>query len=274
MALAALLCLPASGLRAQWCTFIAEPYDANMPGITHFKLNTIDRTSAALEDMNNSFINTGLSTTLVKGQTYTIAITHNIDASICPDMNIRVWIDYNQNYMLNDAGETAITTDHHAPGTYTASFTVPTTAKTGTTRLRATVKMSDNGGHTLPTSCNNPADPIGYHGEVEDYIVVITDAAGIDEAKQKADLAFNVFPNPSQGKSVISYTLVESTQVNLEVYNVLGQKIATLVNNQQGAGTYTNTFDPGAQAAPGGIYIIRLSAGEQVLTQKLVTAVR
>jgi hypothetical protein len=189
-------------------------------------------------------------------------------------MNIRVWIDYNQNFTLNDAGETVLTKDHHGRGTYTATFTVPNTAKEGTTRLRATVKMSDLGGHTLPTPCNNPADPIGYHGEVEDYSVVIASSSGIEPSNPGAKLALGVFPNPSHGESTITYTLSENTKVSLEIYNALGQKIATLVDGQQVAGLYKNTFNPGNQAIPGGVYIVRLCAGDQVVSEKIVNTNR
>jgi hypothetical protein len=47
--------------------------------------------------------------------------------------------------------------------------------------------------------------------------------------------------------------------VNLTVFNALGQKIATLVNQKQSPGTYTVLFD--ASHLPNGIYFYRLSAG-------------
>jgi len=113
---------------------------------------------------------------------YTISITHTRDAVIFPDArnNIRVWIDYNNNGTLDDAGETVVSFDQQTFGTTTGSFTVPTTATLGNTRMRVTIKMSDDAGHTLPTPCDNPPDPLGYHGEFEDYTVNIIDStAGV-----------------------------------------------------------------------------------------------
>src|ERR1041385_2942093 len=156
---------------AQWCTPVVQPYGPTTPGITNFTLNDINRNSAAIENPDDGYVLTGLSTTLQRGQTYTISITHTVDFYFCPDMNLRVWLDYNDNGTLDDAGETILTTDHHAAGTYTATFTVPATAHVGVTRLRATAKMSNLGGHTPPTPCNFPLDPVGYHGEVEDYTI-------------------------------------------------------------------------------------------------------
>src|SRR6185295_10830948 len=165
----AMLLISLSSFRssAQWCTPVVQPYGPTTPGITNFSMNDINRSSEAIENPDDGYVLTGLSTTLHRGQTYTISITHTVDAYICPDMNLRVWIDFNINGTLNDAGETVLTLDHHTAGMYTATFTVPATASVGTTRLRATAKMSNLGGHTPPTPCNFPFDPLGYHGEVE-----------------------------------------------------------------------------------------------------------
>ncbi len=82
------------------------------------------------------------------------------------------------------------------------------------------------------------------------------------------------YPNPFNPETVISYQLpalskVEGSvfsQVNLRVYNVLGQKIRTLVNEKQPAGKYSIKFD--GRDLPGGIYFYRLKAGNRVLVRK------
>jgi hypothetical protein len=170
-------CLNRTTLNAQYCMLPGQTAYSNLqPGITNFKLNTINRTSGNVESSSSVVVTTGLSTNLVQGQTYTVSITHSEDTQFFPGArnNIRVWIDYNSNFVLNDAGETVISKDLEAPNTtYTTTFTVPLSAPVGTTMLRATAKMSADAGHTIPTPCDNPADPLGYHGEMEDYIVNI-----------------------------------------------------------------------------------------------------
>src|SRR6185503_7425692 len=94
---------------AQWCPVTtALPYSPDMPGITNVTLNTINRTSLPIENYpNNSYVSTGISTTLTAGQTVAVSITHTRDVNIFPSArnNIRVWIDYNLDYSFDDPGE-------------------------------------------------------------------------------------------------------------------------------------------------------------------------
>jgi len=264
--------LISSAVRAQYCTPAIIPYAPTMPGITHFVLNTIDRVSGALEHTNSGFVTTGLSTTLTMGQTYSISISHNIDASICPDMNIRVWIDYNHDGQLDDVGETVVSINHHLPGTYTTTFTVPAASANvlpGITRMRATVKMSDIGGHSLPTPCDNPPDGLGYHGEMEDYTVNLVAPTGINELDHSLS-SLNVFPNPAQSSSSIEYELSKPANVMIELFNDLGEKVADVVTNEnQPAGKHAVNFQQ-LSSLNNGLYIIKLIAGDDSYLKTVV----
>ncbi len=67
------------------------------------------------------------------------------------------------------------------------------------------------------------------------------------------------YPNPFNPSTKIRYLLPESGLVKLVVYNILGQQIQTLVNENKSAGTYEITWN--ASNLPSGIYIYRLSVG-------------
>jgi hypothetical protein len=161
----------------QYCMLTGQtPYSTLQPGITNFQLNTINRTSGNSESTSAVVVTTGQTTTLTAGQTYTFSISHSEDYQFFPGArnNLRVWIDYNSNNSYSDAGETVLSANLLAPGTtYTTTFTLPVSVPAGTLNLRATAKMSADAGHSLPTPCNVPADPLGYHGEMEDYTIVV-----------------------------------------------------------------------------------------------------
>ncbi len=76
------------------------------------------------------------------------------------------------------------------------------------------------------------------------------------------------YPNPFNPLTMISYQLPINSNVSLKVYNILGQDIATLVNEQQSAGTYSVSFD--ASAYSSGIYYFKLSSGSFNQVRKMV----
>ncbi|MDZ7717554.1 MAG: T9SS type A sorting domain-containing protein [Balneolaceae bacterium] len=75
------------------------------------------------------------------------------------------------------------------------------------------------------------------------------------------------YPNPFNPTTVISYQLPVSSEVRLEVYDMLGRNVATLVNEQVSAGRHTVNFD--ARNLSSGVYLYRLVAGSQIMTRKL-----
>lgn len=81
------------------------------------------------------------------------------------------------------------------------------------------------------------------------------------------------FPNPFNLNTTIRYDLPEASQVELVVYNVLGQRIRTLVQDQQGPGFHSEDWDgrdDRALPVASGVYIYRLSAGDFVESRKML----
>ena len=71
------------------------------------------------------------------------------------------------------------------------------------------------------------------------------------------------YPNPFNPETIIEYHLPTAAQVTLEIYNILGQKMVTLVNANLEAGIYQTTWtarDNEGNAVPSGMYIYRISA--------------
>jgi hypothetical protein len=80
------------------------------------------------------------------------------------------------------------------------------------------------------------------------------------------------YPNPFNPTTTISYSLPAASFVTLNVYDVLGKEIRTLVNEKQTEGTYTVNFD--ATGLASGVYYYRLSAGDRVVETKKMVLMR
>ena len=84
-------------------------------------------------------------------------------------------------------------------------------------------------------------------------------------------VAFNLqdaFPNPFNPSTTISFALPQSEMVKLNVFNITGQKVATLVNSMLDRGTHELVFD--ASALSSGVYLYTIEAGSFTETKKMV----
>ena len=76
------------------------------------------------------------------------------------------------------------------------------------------------------------------------------------------------YPNPFNPSTQIRYTLPETAEVRLEVFNLMGQRIDVLVDGQQQAGTHEISFD--ASHLSSGIYLYRLQTAEISITRRMM----
>ncbi|MCL6100238.1 MAG: T9SS type A sorting domain-containing protein [Bacteroidetes bacterium] len=76
------------------------------------------------------------------------------------------------------------------------------------------------------------------------------------------------YPNPFNPSTLIEYSIPKGGFVTVKVYNLLGQEVATLVNQEQRAGSYKVDFD--ATKLASGVYMYQLHAGNFNLTKKMI----
>ncbi|WP_299670522.1 GEVED domain-containing protein [uncultured Polaribacter sp.] len=145
-----------------YCT--SQSSNTNDEYISNVQLGGIDNSSGA--QFYSDF--TGISTTLTKGNSYTVTVTPTWTGTIYNE-GYAAWIDFNKDGDFTDAGEQILSVAPNQNTTVSASFTVPTNAIENATRLR--VAMSYN---AIPTSCQSFT-----YGEVEDYTVNLA-ASGPD----------------------------------------------------------------------------------------------
>lgn len=85
-------------------------------------------------------------------------------------------------------------------------------------------------------------------------------------------LGYN-YPNPFNPATIIPYQLPETEHVRLEVFNILGQRVAFLVDTEQPAGAHTARWDgtdASGRAVGAGVYIYRLTSGGQAMSRRMV----
>jgi len=78
----------------------------------------------------------------------------------------------------------------------------------------------------------------------------------------------SVYPNPFNATAKIMFDLAEAGHVTLQVYNIAGQKVRTLVDGPYKAGRHAHVFQ--ATNLARGTYILRLDANGQVHSRKLI----
>ncbi|MFQ5638244.1 MAG: T9SS type A sorting domain-containing protein [bacterium] len=98
-------------------------------------------------------------------------------------------------------------------------------------------------------------------------------AGDVGLAPEKFELLQN-FPNPFNPETSIRYNLAEATKVTFEIFDLLGRKVSTLVDNQhQEIGFYTvswNGRDRNGKPAASGVYIYRITTESQTFTRKMI----
>ena len=103
------------------------------------------------------------------------------------------------------------------------------------------------------------------HTWVGDSMTGVND--GTDNVISKYELSQN-YPNPFNPTTVINYSLQKTGMVSLSVYNILGQKVATLVNKVENAGVHNIKFN--ASNLTSGVYIYRIQAGSFTQSRKMI----
>jgi hypothetical protein len=216
--------------------------------ISRVRVGSIDNTSGNNGGYGNF---TALSTTMVRGTSQTITINPGWSSTARSEA-YRVWIDYNGDGDFADAGEQVFSRNKTTATSVSGTFTVPSTAVVGSTRMRVSMKYNSN-----PTACETFAS-----GEVEDYTVQIQATPGARLSSgpdQKAGFEFEVYPNP-----VHEIVFINTDQLP-EIYEVIIQDVNGRIVMQ--AGTVDQIDVSHLQR---GIYLFRISANGELVTRKFI----
>jgi len=105
---------------------------------------------------------------------------------------------------------------------------------------------------------------IDTDGQFEYSKVIEVDAGNIPNGF----VLYQNYPNPFNPVTKIEYTIAEFGYVTLKVYDIIGNEVKILVNDEQEAGNYESRFD--ASGLSSGIYIYRLTAAGFISSKKMI----
>lgn len=107
--------------------------------------------------------------------------------------------------------------------------------------------------------------------QVPDLSVIPTSNEGLVDVPKEFGLSQN-YPNPFNPSTTISYALPEASDVSIDVFNVLGRKVGSLVNQRKTAGNHTVQFQ--ADNLSSGIYFYTLRVGGRVLKSQRMLLIK
>jgi hypothetical protein len=165
---------------------------------------------------------------------------------------------------------------HNIPSGWTLTLT--DLRENRTVNLRETDSYSFRlDGSTEKIAGKTPFSPMGANplqrekatGESRFLITIDPNATGdfVDETMPDRFALYQNYPNPFNPATTIRYQLPIESDVSLRIYNLMGQQVATLVNESKAAGSYEVSWN--ASDVASGIYYYRLEAGGQVFNRQM-----
>jgi len=212
--------------------------------IGRVQFGTINNASTGTAGYENF---TAISTNATRGTSYTITITPTWTSTVYAE-GYAVWIDYNQDGDFADAGELVWSRSATTATPVSGTFTIPTNAVLGSTRMR--VSMKYNG---IPTSC----EAFSY-GQVEDYTINIVSSSKFDEVNPDDAIKITLYPNPTS--NILNITNV-TEKATFRVFNLMGQVVAAGIirNGNISVGELSN-----------GNYLLEITDNEVVSTKQFL----
>ena len=153
-------------------------------------------------------------------------------------------------------------------------------------------------GNNAPICADNPPYPVWNDWNATQRDLYITDANGnlvfhenitsgipdnfLDQLQVLLDVArdnypenfciYQNYPNPFNPNTLIRYDLEQESFVNIAIHNMLGQKVKTLVNNLQSAGSKSISWDATnkkSESMPAGLYFYKIKIDQQIKIKKM-----
>jgi hypothetical protein len=257
---------------AQYCT--CPPYSSGpFTGFTQVSMGAINSPSG----LDPSVDYTSMTANVDPSGSYTmdVNIQHDFINDVFTDMvEVRVWIDWNQDFDFTDPGEEMVNmtedlsastgSSNNLPFSYTIN--VPAGAAAGNTRMRCYTDMLVADGHNTPDPCGYGGG-LGQHGEVEDYTVNVSGGGGASIVEAPAISNLSIFPNPTTDAANIIFDLNLADWTTIAIVNLQGQ---TVLEIQDTYFVGPNQVSIETSDLEKGIYLVTISNTEGIVTEELV----
>ncbi len=135
----------------------------------------------------------------------------------------------------------------------------------GENRVVKAIELTEKGifmGGQFTYAGGFPSNYIGY------WSFDLADVAVEEELPEREHMLAPPYPNPSNGRVSTKLQIPETQAVRVAVYNVLGQRVATLMEGEQAAGDHVIVWE--AKGVPAGVYFLRMTAGKETSIQKIL----
>lgn len=214
-----------------------------------------------------------------------VEVNVSVDPKIAFPAGLKLHIAVIENETFNNTGSNGETEFH-----YVMKKMLPDANGTTLSALSPGTPYTDmqhyefKGSYRLPANASTPINHATEHS-VENFnnlnVVVwvqdhntkmvlqsafATKVAGISE-KPSGNGIIELFPNPANDQTSVRYLLNENQNVNVQVYNILGELVYTKNNGTESSGIHTTTINTSGISE--GLYIVKLTIGNNVYTQKL-----
>jgi hypothetical protein len=211
---------------------------------------------ANIDDEDGVIFTTTLNPTQTAGVQITVSFPGYISA----------WVDFNHDGTWSPS-EKILNVVAAATGVNSYNFNVPATSS-GPFITFARFRYSDYPHTSQPTGW------VGELGEVEDYEVSILQDTVTPVKNIPVEFAlFDPVPNPFNPSTTLSFALPTTSRVKLDVFDIQGHLVATLLDEKRSAGVHHVTWnarDRSGQAVASGVYLCRIQAGTFTDTKRMV----
>lgn len=251
------VCPSGNGIPTSGNDFLSHCAVSGISSTEHIDLVGLGNISRSSGNDGGYFYVANQVTNLVRSSSNTISFSSGFSGAATSE-RFAIYIDYNQDGDFLDANELVAQRTNTNGNVFTRTFTIPSGAVLGETRMRVTMRR----GSANATSCQT-----SYNGEIEDYRVNIVATADKENELSIAEDKVVIYPVPASDIVNLSYIAKKDGKLMTYIYGMDGSIYKT---NQHHVAAGTNTLMVDVSGIINGNYIVKIVKDNEVHHCKMV----